>query len=161
MGLISTSVTGVTKEQWRSKIITELYGRRSGIEKDGYEAGEQDTLLPIDALGTTVNSSLSQNGLSVLQCTVGSSATYTLQTSKPSVYKTISQISSSTLGYVVQFGAADNVVCSAGSSFNQITFQGVGHTVNLQCASTAGSTGGGAIWIATSSPSAGLTFSTY
>ena len=54
-----------------------------------------------------------------------------------------------------------NIVTTAGSSFNQIVFLGVGHTIGLACVSTAGGSNGGPVWIATSPPSPGLTISTF
>lgn len=159
MALGSTAVPAVTKEALRSKMITSLFGRRAGLDAKGYEVGENDTRVAIDNIGTTVNSSLSENGVSLFSSTVASSGIYTLFGGVSSVYKTLTQISSSTLGFVVQFGANANIVTTAGTSFNQITFQGVGHTASLQAVSD--STGAGAVWISASPASPGLSFSTY
>lgn len=157
MSLGSTAVTGQTREALRNQMKTSMMGRRAGMDNNDYEVGEQDTRLPIDNISTTVPTSLSPNGASVFSCTATSSATHTLQNPVSGIYKQLTQISSSTLGIVVQFGAAAQIVTTAGSSFNQITFAGVGHTAGLFCASTAG----GGIWLSASPASPGLTFSTY
>lgn len=159
MALGSTSVAAMSREALRNQILTSMFGRRAGMDVNGYEVGEQDTRLPVDVITTTVGTSLNPNGQSLLSCTVASSATHTLQSPVSGVYKQITQISSSTLGIAVQFGANANIVTSAGSSFNQITYQGVGHTANLFCVST--STANGPIWISGSPASPGLSFSTY
>lgn len=160
MALGSTAVVGQTRAALRRQMETSMMGIRAGIDFNGYEVGEEDTRLPIDNLGTTVQSSLSPNGFSIFSCTVASSAIYTLKTSVVGIYKTLTQISSSTLGFAVQFGPLDQIVTTAGSSFNQIVFAGVGHTVGLSCVSTAGAAGG-AVWISASPASPGLTFSTF
>jgi hypothetical protein len=157
MSLGSTAVAGQTREQLRNQMKTSLFGRRSGMDFSDYEVGEQDTRLPVDNISTTISTSLSSNGASVFSCTSASSATHTLQNPVSGIYKQLTQISSSTLGIALQFGAGAQIVTTAGSSFNQITFAGVGHTASLFCASTAG----GGIWLSASPASPGLTFSTY
>jgi sorbitol-specific phosphotransferase system component IIA len=139
---------------------TSMMGARAGMDFAGYEVGEEDTRLPIDNITSTVPTSLSPNGFSIFSCTVASSAIHTLKTSVSGIYKTLTQISSSTLGIVVQLGANDVIVTTAGSSFNQITFAGVGHTAGLYCASTGGANAG-AVWISGSPASPGLSFSTF
>lgn len=166
MALGSTSIAAQSREQLRSQMKTSMMGRRAGMDNADYEVGEQDTRLPIDNLTTTANSSLSPNGFSILSCTAASSATYTLFGGVPGIYKQITQISSSTLGYVIQMGANAQVVSTAGSSFNQMTFAGVGHTMNLCCIASGTSLGSsqGAVWVATgvfTSTASGLSLSTY
>lgn len=161
MALGSTAVLGQTREGLRNMMKTSMMGRRAGMDNNDYEVGEQDTRLPIDNIGTTVPTSLSPNGFTNFSCTATSSAIHTLQQAVAGIYKTLTQISSSTLGIAVQFGANANIVTTAGSSFNQITFAGVGHTVGLACVSTGGGANGGPVWIGTSPASPGLTFSTY
>ncbi len=160
MSLGSTAVTGQTRASLRRQMETSMMGIRAGMDFSGYEVGEEDTRLPIDAIGTTVPTSCSPNGFTIFSCTVASSALHTLKSSVSGIYKTLTQISSSTLGIALQFGALDQIVTTAGSSFNQIIFAGVGHTVGLYCASTAGAAGG-AVWVSASPASAGLTFSTF
>src|SRR6267378_513516 len=165
MALSSTQLHAITKEALRQQGITNIYGRRAAIDPAGYEVGEQDTRTPIDVISTTVNSSLTPNGFTLLACTIASSAIYTLQGGVESIYKTITQVSSSTAGFQVQFSPGGFIVTSAGSSFNQITFQGVGHTVNLACVVPSSGPGssvstGGAIWISCTPASPGLSFST-
>lgn len=157
MALGSTAVAGQSREQLRSMIKTSMFGRRAGMDNDDYEVGEQDTRLPIDNIGTTVQSSLSPNGFSLLSATAASSALYTLQKPVPGIYKQITQLSSSTLGFAVQFGPTAQIVTSAGSSFNQIVFAGIGHSASLACVST----NGGGIYVSASPASPGITFSTY
>jgi hypothetical protein len=157
MALGSTSIAALSREQLRNQMKTSMMGRRAGMDNNDYEVGEQDTRLPVDNITSTVQTSLSANGFSLLSCTVASSAIHTLQGPVPGIYKQITQISSSTLGIAVQFGASANIVTSAGSSFNQIVFAGVGHTANLACVST----NGGGIWLSASPASPGISFSTY
>lgn len=157
MSLGSTAITGQSRESLRSQMKTSMMGRAAGYDFNGYEVGEQDTRLPVDNISTTISTSLAANGASVFSCTSASSAIHTLQNPVAGIYKQLTQISSSTLGIALQFGAGAQIVTTAGSSFNQITFAGVGHTASLFCASTAG----GGIWLSASPASPGLTFSTY
>lgn len=160
MALTSTSVASITREQLRNQMITTMMGRRAGMDVNGYEVGENDTRLPIDNITTTVATSLSPNGFSNLSCTVASSAVYTLLAPVSGIYKTITQITSATtLGYAVQLGPNAQIVTSGGSSFNQVVFGGVGHTLCMACVST--STSNGPIWIPSSPSVTGMVFSTY
>lgn len=164
MALGSTSVSALTREALRNQIKTTLFGRRAGMDNNDYEVGEQDTRLPIDVLTTTAPTSLSPNGASVFACTVASSAIYTLQSPISGIYKQLTQLSSSTLGYAIQFGAGAQLVTSLGTSFNQLIFAGVGHTANLFCIATASSVGGtGGVWLVTAgfTTAAGMQVSTY
>ena len=159
MSFGSTAVLAQTREQYRNTIITTLYGRRAGMDNQGYECGEYDTRGVIDNIGTTVGTSCSPSGATVFSCTSVSSATHTLLIGQVGVYKLLTQTCSSTLGIVVQFGSAAQLVTTAGTSFNQITFQGQGHVASLFCANA--STANGPIWLSSSPPSPGLAFSTY
>lgn len=159
-GLGSTAVSGQNRAALRRQMETSMMGQRAGMDFAGYEVGEEDTRLPVDNISSTVPTSCSPNGFTIFSCTVASSATHTLKAPVSCIYKTLTQISSSTLGIVVQFGANDSIVTTAGSSFNQITFAGVGHTASLACVSTSGPSGG-AVWISASPASPGLSFSTY
>jgi hypothetical protein len=159
MALGSTSFTAVTREALRNQMVTSMMGRRAGMDVAGYEVGEQDTRLPIDNITTTAPTSLAPNGFSVLSCTAASSAIQTMLQAVGGIYKQITQFSSSTLGIAVQLGANANIVTSAGSSFNQIVFAGVGHCVSLACVSS--STANGPIWMSASPASPGVTYSTY
>lgn len=161
MALGSTAVTGQTRAALRRQMETSMMGLRAGMDFAGYEVGEEDTRLPIDNISSTISTSLSANGFSNFSCTSASSAIHTMQQAVAGIYKTLTQISSSTLGIVVQFGASANIITTAGTSFNQITFAGVGHTVGLACVSTAGGSQNGPVWISASPASPGLTFSTY
>lgn len=164
MALGSTSVTALSRQQLRNQMLTSMFGRRAGMDSNDYEVGEQDTRLPIDVLTTTASSSLSANGCSLLACTAASSATYTLQTPVAGIYKQLTQISSSTLGYAIQFGSGAQLVTSLGTSFNQLIFAGVGHTANLFCVATGSSAGGtGGIFLVTASftTASGMQASTY
>ena len=167
-GLGSTSFSAITREQLRNKMITSMMGRRSGMDAMGYEVGEEDTRLPIDNIGTSVSSSLSPNGCSVLSCSAGTSAAYTLLNAISGIYKQITMISSSTSpGLTVQFGPNAQIITTLGTSFNQVTFAGFGHTLGLFCiasgTSVGSSVGGGGLWIATAAftTASGLSLSTY
>lgn len=159
MALGSTSIAAVTRNSLRNQMITTMFGRRAGMDVNDYEVGEQDTRLPIDNITSTVPTSLSPNGFSNFSCTVASSAIHTLLAPVGGIYKQITQLSSSTLGIDVQFGANANIVTSAGSSFNKLTLAGIGHSVSLACIST--STANGPIWTCTTPASPGISFSTY
>ena len=159
MALGSTAVSGQSRENLRNLMITTMMGRRAGMDKLGYEVGEEDTRLPIDNIGTTVPTSLSPNGFSLFSCTAGTSVAHTLLAPVSGIYKELVQISSSTAGIAVQFGPNAQIVTTAGSSFNQAVFAGVGHCASLACIST--STSNGPVWVSASPASPGLTFSTY
>lgn len=169
VGLGSTQVPALSREALRNGMVTSMMGRRAGMDVNGYEVGEQDTRLPIDNLATTAAGQVLQpNGFSVISCTINSSAVYTLSGAVPGIYKQITQISSSTSpGFSVQFGPNAQIVTTLGTSFNQITFAGFGHTVNLVClasgTSLGSSVGGGGLWAATASftTASGLSVSTY
>lgn len=155
MALGSTSIAALTREGLRNLIQTSLFGRRSGLDRNDYQVGAQDTRLPVDLIGTTVPTSLAPNGASVLACTAVSSAAHTLQNPVPGIYKEITQISSSTLGIAVSVGASGQIVTTNGSSFNNMVFAGVGAAAELFCLSTNGS----GIWSAAAYNSS-VTFST-
>lgn len=161
MAIGSTGVVGQTRDFLRNQIKSSMFGRLAGFDNRNYEVGEEDTRLPVQNIGTTIPTSLIPNGFTNFSCTVASSALHTFQDAVSGIYKTLTQISSSTLGIALQFGALANIVTTAGSSFNQIVFAGVGHTIGLACVSTAGGSGGGPVFVATSPPSPGLTFSTF
>jgi hypothetical protein len=164
MALGSTSLTAITRENLRGQMKTSMMGRRAGMDFNDYEVGEQDTRLPVDVLTSTVSSSLSPNGASVFACTAASSAIYTLQNAVPGIYKQLTQISSSTLGFAVQFGAGAQLVTSLGTSFNQLIFAGFGHTANLFCVSSGSTVGGtGGIYLVTAAftTASGMQASTY
>jgi hypothetical protein len=159
MALGSTSVVGQTRETLRNMMITTMMGRRAGMDVRNYEVGEEDTRLPVQNISSTVPTSVVVNGFTNLSCTIASSAIHTFLDATAGIYKTITQLSSSTLGIAIQFGTAAQIVTTAGTSFNKIVFLGVGHTIGLACVSS--STANGPIWIATSPPSPGLTISTF
>lgn len=159
MALGSTSIAAVTRQTLRNQMLTSMMGRRAGMDVNDYEVGEQDTRLVIDNIASTISTSLSPNGFTNLSCTSVSSATHTLLAPVSGIYKQITQISSSTLGIVIQFGANAQIVTTAGSSFNQMVFAGVGHCASISCMST--STATGPIWISATPASPGITFSTY
>lgn len=164
MALGSTSVTALTREGLRNQMKTSMFGRRSGMDNSDYEVGEQDTRLPVDVITTTAGTSLIPNGCSLLAATAASSAVYTLQAPISGIYKQLTQISSSTLGYAIQFGSGAQLVTSLGTSFNQLVFAGVGHTANLFCVATGSSVGGtGGVWLVTASftTASGMQASTY
>ena len=146
------TITAQTVEQLRSQSLTNLRGRRDGIDNAGYSVGCPDHRLPIDngTSGSTATQ-FSPVGLSVLNSS--SSAIFSMALPIPGTYKQLTQVSTSTLGLVVQAGAGVKIISSAGSSANQITFAGLGHTINLFAASSA-------TWLATGT-GAGITLSTY
>lgn len=156
MALGSTSIAALSREALRNLIQTSLFGRRSGLDRADYQVGAQDTRLPVDNITTTAASSLAPNGFSALTSTAVSSAVYTLQNPVPGIYKTITQLSSSTLGFAVQFGAGAQIVSTLGSSFNQAVFQSVGAALEVGCLST----NGGGIW-AVAAQNSGVALSTY
>lgn len=151
VGLGTTSLANITRETMRNLIVTSEYGRRSGLDALGYQVGEFDVRTVIDNIITTVPTSLSASGISVFSATTASSAAHTLFTGVPGVYKQLAQISSSTLGVQVKFGANAMIVSTFGTSFNSLTFKGFGASVNLFCLASGTSLGSseGALWLAT------------
>jgi hypothetical protein len=155
----STSISSLTREQLRSQIVTSLFGRRAGLDANGYEVGHQDSRTPIDNITTTAATSLIPNGCSVLSATPASSAIYTMFQATAGVYKEITQISTPAVGFQIQLGDNAHIVTTAGTSFNQITIGGVGGGINMFCISS--STATGPIWITDGYVSTGTIFSTY
>ena len=169
-GLLSTSIAAaVTREGLRNQMETSMFGRRAGMDFNGYEVGEQDTRLPIDLIATTAaGQTLSPNGFSLLASSTGSTTfNVDLTQAIPGIYKQITQISSSSGGTLVRFGPNAQIISSLGSSFNAILFQGLGHTANLSCISSGSSlgssVGGGGTWLICTvfTTAGGMTATTY
>ena len=140
--MTSTTIPALSRESLRNQMKTTMMGRRAGMDNNDYEVGEQDTRLPIEVITTTAASSLSPNGFTNLASTVASSAVYTLLAPVSGIYKTITQVcSGTTLGFAVQFGTNAQIITTAGSSFNQIVFGGIGHSICMVCVSTSTSVG--------------------
>lgn len=159
MALGSTSITAITREQWRSQGLTSLYGRRSSLDVRGYQCGTPENRLEVDPITTTAASSLKPTGISCLCATPASSGIYSLLDAAAGVYKAIIQTSTPALGFAIQLGANANIVTSAGSSFNQVVLSGIGAAVNLFCVSS--STANGPQWAMLGTASTGVVFSTY
>lgn len=123
--------TGQTVEQLRSQALTMFYGRRDGVDSQDYHVGAKDMRVAIDAVNTTAATTLAPYGMSALSATAASSANYTMGAPVPGVLKTISSLSTSTLGYRISLGASINLVCTLGSSFNALTLAGQGQSVEL------------------------------
>lgn len=142
-------------EQLRSQILTMFYGRRDGNDPNDFGLGIKDVRQAIENITTTAQTTLANHGFSGLCSTPASSAAYTLQAPTPGVYKQITQLCTSTLGFVVSAGSAVNFVTTLGSSFISAVFAGLGHTLNLYAISTSA-------WAATASFStaAGMTMTT-
>jgi len=156
MALGSTSIAALNREQLRNVMKTSILGRRFGLDAGDYQVGGGNTRNAVENITTTAASSLASDGFAALTSTAASSAIYTLQAPVVGLSKEITQLSSSTLGFAVQFGAGAQLVTTAGSSFNQAVFQSVGAAVRLSCLST----NGGGVW-AVESANTGVTFSTY
>jgi hypothetical protein len=160
MAIGSTGVTAQSRASLRRQMKTSMFGARAGMDFNDYEVGEEDTRLPVEVITTTVASSFIANGFTLIATTAASSASYTLQSPVSGIYKTITQLSSSTAGFLVNFGATANIVTSAGSSFTNVTLAGVGHTLSVTCVSTAGGSQGGPVWISATVASPGISFAT-
>ena len=136
------TITAISREQLRSQMITSTFGRRNGLGPNDYEVGSQDTRLPVDILssGSTATPA-APNGCTVLNSS--SSGIWTLSSAmQQGIYKELVQVCTSTLGLVVQMPAGVTIISTltSGSSqnpANQITFQGLGHALNLFSVTTA------------------------
>ncbi len=87
----------LTLEQLRSQIITSIFGRRLGVDKDEFLVGPKDHRLSIEDISTTAATSCQNYGHTRF-LTSGSSQTgvYTLQAPVPGVRKSFSLQSTST-----------------------------------------------------------------
>jgi len=124
-------------ESLRNQILVPWWGRRDGLDSNEFEIGPKDLRCQVEDITTTAASTLSNFGFTNLACTVASSATYTLPLPPVGVTKTIVQTSSSTLGYNVRLPSGANFVTTSGSSWNQITFLGLGQTADIIAISSA------------------------
>lgn len=124
-------------DQLRNQILTSFFGRRAGHDSNDFYIGSKEFRVQVEDITTTAASTLANYGISVLKCTIASSAVYTLATPPVGLQaKQIIQTSSSTLGYAIRAQSGVNFVTSAGSSFNQLTAQGVGAYIELTAISS-------------------------
>ena len=134
---MAVTVTAQLLDKLRNQILTSLYGRRDGIDKDEYNIGPKDFRVQIENITTTAASTIANFGITVLSCTVSSSAIYTMPAPVPGVQgRQIFQASTSTLGYAIQLPAGVTILATNGSSFNQMVFYGLGAALELSALSS-------------------------
>lgn len=105
----------ISLDQLRNQIITSIFGRRLGLDKDEFTVGPKDHRVAIEDISTTAaTSALPYGHTRVL--TSGSSQTgvYTLQAPVPGVRKSFSLQSTST--GTMQFTATNAAFLSASGS---------------------------------------------
>lgn len=140
-------------EQIRGQIITSIFGRRLGLDKDDVLCGPHAVRLPIEDITTTNASTMAAFGITRLMSTPVSSATYTMATVPQGSQKIITQISSSTLGFVVRPNN-QTFATTAGSSFNQMVSQGAGGAIQCWAISSG-------VLAVDGTPHTNVVFSTY
>lgn len=134
---MAVTVTAQLLDKLRNQILTSLYGRRDGIDKDEYNIGPKDFRVQIENITSTAASTLSNYGITCLSCTATSSAVYTMTAPVPGVQgRQIFQASTSTLGYAIQLPAGVTILATNGSSFNQMVFYGQGAALELSAISS-------------------------
>lgn len=124
-------------EQLRNQIITSLFGRRHGIDKDEFVVGPKDMRVAIEDISTTAATSAINYGHTRV-LTSGSSQTgvYTLQAPVVGVRKSFSLQSTST--GTMQFTATNAAFYSAsGSSVAVISLISQGAFIDLIGVTTA------------------------
>ena len=137
------ALASVTIDQLRNQILTSWYGRKDGMDANEFEVGPHDMRVAVQALNTTVATTILNYGFAALTCTVASSAAYTLQQPVQGVQKQIVQVSSSTLGYTITLPANCNFLSTpatasnSGSTYTFLTFAGAGQQVDLIALSSA------------------------
>ena len=127
----------ISLDQLRNLIVTGWYGRRDGLDANDFEVGPKDLRTQVQDINTTAATTVYNYGYTNLMCTAASSAVYTIPAPTVGIFKTIVQTCTSTLGYAVQAPSGVNFVTTAGSSFNQVVFQGIGQTGDLIALTTA------------------------
>src|SRR5262245_41087748 len=136
-----------TLQGQRNQLITTIFGRRMGLNKDENLAGMQGVLDPIDGfsaggstiVSTSVSSNLPAYGVSMVGATGASATTaYTLAAPMPGVPKTL--FNPTTGVAVILTSGAGALICSTGSAastYGTITLSGKGCAVELRGLTTA------------------------
>lgn len=127
-------------ETLRNSIVTSLWGRRGGIDKDGFLIGFKDQRLQIEDFTTTAASSASPFGTTrALASGSSQNSQYTLQAMPVGAMKILMQPTSTSTG-VQTFTAASGVAfsnSSDGSTSAVISLLGKGASAMLQAVSSA------------------------
>lgn len=127
----------ISLEQFRNTIMTSLFGRRLGFNKDEFVVGTKDICVAIEDISTTAATSCINYGHTRF-LTSGSSQTsnVTLQAPQVGVRKSFSLQSTSTGNQIITATAAAFLAAS-GSSVAVINLQGGGAFVDMIAVSTA------------------------
>ena len=124
-----------TVEQLRSKILTSIFGRRLGLDPDGFLVGPHDSRRPIvDATSDTTGTALPNHGY--VSVTTTTNDGWTLTSPVPGCQVTLFTGSSSTGTHSVAFSPAV-AYSTNGIAGSTATLVGPGGFVTLMGLSTA------------------------
>lgn len=125
-----------SNEQLRSGIKTSIFGRRVGLDNNDYLQGP---LSPKYATQTLTSASTATAILPYGYTALSSSngATFAMAAPVEGVDKRIFDSSTASGSVVVQLPTGVTFITTAGSSFNQATFSGIGQTADLFGQSTS------------------------
>lgn len=126
-------------ETLRNQIMSSIWGRRLGLDKDGFVIGQKGPRDQIEDISTTAASSASPFGTTrVLTSGSSQNSQYTLQVMPVGAYKILMQPTSTSTG-VQTFTAASGVAfanSSDGSTSAVISLLGKGAVAMLQAVSS-------------------------
>lgn len=126
----------ISLEQLRNQIVTSLFGRRFGLDKDEFQVGPKDHRFAIEDYQSTAATSFNNYGHTRI-LTTGSTqlSNNTLQAPVPGVRKSFSLQSTSTGNQII---TATNAafLSASGSSVAVINLQGAGAFVDLIAVTT-------------------------
>lgn len=126
-------------ETLRNQVMTSIWGRRFGLDKDGFIIGQKDGRVAIEDFSTTAAASASPYGTTRFTASGSSQqASYTLQALPVGGEKHFHQTSTSTgTQQVAMPSGVTLMAASDGSSAGFITFAGKGAGATLIALSTA------------------------
>ncbi len=123
-------------QQLSNSIITSVFGRRLGMDIGGYLVGPPDMKVQTQvATSLTTSSAIDPHGITSLAAT--SAATYAMSAPVEGVEKKLVCTSTGAGNQVVQLPTGVTFQTTAGTSFNQATFSGVGQSADLVGLSTS------------------------
>lgn len=141
-------MSGGSLQVQRNSILTSIYGRRIGLDKDEFIVGVKDVLKPYQSLtsGTTATA-INNYGVTALDVTTAAASTassvgttevgcsWTMDAPAVGVSKLIYKVSAtggSTMPVVVEFGSGVTaIVTTLGTTFTGAMLSGVGQFIQL------------------------------
>ncbi len=125
-----------TIEQIRDSIATSIFGRRVGLSNDQYLVGPLDNKT-VTQQATTLTTGTVINPHGFTGVSSSTNTTWAMAAPVEGVGKQLAATSTSTGTMVVQLPSGVTFLTTAGSSFNQATFNAIGQAVELFGVSTS------------------------